>query len=159
MARGSGITGIQHVAVLTSRLEQAETHYSELFEAEVVFRSGLYEGDWLGVDANHDWESIRRSRLLKIQMTLLRAGALTIAAIDAPTGKDGALGHVCLVCTDAEGRRIKEQVAGLGLREHRDAPGVFRFRDGFGAMWEISRQGEEPHRPPHTLDLGTGRVS
>jgi catechol 2,3-dioxygenase-like lactoylglutathione lyase family enzyme len=159
VARGSGITGIQHVAVLTSRLEQAETHYAQLFEAEVIFRSGLYEGDWVGVDARHDWESIRRSRLLKVQMTLLRAGALTIAAIDAPAGRDGTLGHVCLLCTDAEGRRIKEQVSAMGLREHRDAPGVFRFRDAFGAMWEISRQGEDPHRPSRTLDLGTGRVT
>ena len=159
MARGSGITGIQHVAVLTPRLEQAETHYAQLFEAEVVFRSGLYEGEWVGVDARHDWETIRRSRLLKIQMTFLRAGALTIAAIDEPAGKDGALGHVCLECTDAEMRRIREQVTALGLREHRDAPGVFRFRDELGALWEVARAKEEAHRPARTLDLGTGRVT
>jgi len=158
VAKVPGISGIQHVAVLTARLEEAEKHYSTLFETKVVFRCGTYEGEWVAVDPGHDWETIRRSRLLKVQMTLLRAGALTIAAIDAPAGRDGALGHVCLLCTDAEGRRIKEQVGAMGLREHRDAPGVFRFRDAFGAMWEISRQDEEPHRPSRTLDLGTGRV-
>jgi catechol 2,3-dioxygenase-like lactoylglutathione lyase family enzyme len=159
VARGSGITGVQHVAVLTPRLEQAEAHYRELFEAEVVFRSGVYEGEWVAVDARHDWEAIRRSRLLKIHMTFLRAGALTIAAMDEPAGKDGALGHVCLACTEAELRRIREQVGALGLREHRDAPGVFRFRDTFGVLWEATRLNEEAHRPSRTLDLGTGRVT
>jgi len=159
VAKTSGITGIQHVAVLTPRLEEAEEHYRELFEAEVAFRSGVYEGDWVAVDARHDWEAIRRSRLLKIHMTFLRAGALTIAAIDEPAGRDGALGHVCLSCTEAELRRIRDQVRALGLREHRDAPGVFRFRDLFGVLWEATRANEVAHRPSRSLDLGSGRVT
>ena len=159
MAKAPGIAGVQHVAVLTPHLEQAESHYRDLFEAEVSFRAGVYEGEWVAVEARYDWDTIRRSRLLKVHMSLLRAGGLTIAAVDEPGGKDGALGHVCLACTDVEGRRIREQVTALGLREHRDAPGVFRFRDAFGVLWEIVRHDEQPHRPSRTLDLGTGRVT
>jgi catechol 2,3-dioxygenase-like lactoylglutathione lyase family enzyme len=159
VAKGPGITGIQHVAVLTPRLEDAERHYAQLFEAEVQFRSGAYEGDEVAVDARYDWETIRRSRLLKLHATFLRAGALTIVAMDEPAGKDGALGHVCIACTDPELRRIREQVGALGLREYRDAPGVFRFRDAFGVLWEAARSNEEAHRPSRTLDLGSGRVT
>jgi len=155
----SGITGIQHVAVLTPRLEEAEKHYAVLFEAEVVFRSGVYEGESVTIDPSHDWEAIRRSRLLKVHMSSLRSGALTIAVIDEPSGKDGAIGHVCIACSDAEGRRIRDQVSALGLREHRDAPSVFRFRDAFGVLWELARSNEEAHRPSRRLDLGTGRVT
>jgi len=89
----------------------------------------------------------------------MRAGALTIAAIDEPGGKEGALGHVCIECTEAEGRRIRDQVRALELREHRDAPGVFRFRDALGVLWEVARSNEIAHRPSRTLDLGTGRVT
>jgi catechol 2,3-dioxygenase-like lactoylglutathione lyase family enzyme len=158
VSRSSGITGIEHIAVVTRRIEEAEAHYGDLFNAVVAFRTALYEGDWVAIEAQHDWEAIRRARL-KIQMSFLRAGALTIAVTAETADKDGPLGHACLACTDAGYRRIRDRVRALRLREHREPLGTFRFVDAFGVRWEILRPGDEPHRPPRRLDLRSGRVT
>jgi catechol 2,3-dioxygenase-like lactoylglutathione lyase family enzyme len=158
VAKPPGITGIQHVAVLTPRLENAERHYADLFDAAVQFRTAIHEGEWVAIDPRHDWEAIRRARV-QIHMSFLRAGALTVAVINEPGGPSGPLGHVCIECTDAEARRIRDRVRALGLRVPRDEPGTFRFRDEFGVHWEVTRDRDGAHRPSKRLDLGTGRVT
>jgi catechol 2,3-dioxygenase-like lactoylglutathione lyase family enzyme len=157
VSRASGITGVEHVAIVTRRIEEAESHYGDLFEAVVVFRSALYEGQWVAIDASHSWEAVRRARL-KIQVSMLRAGALTIAVTADSADKAGPIGHVCLACTDTAYRRIRERVRALRLREHPQPLGTFRFIDAFGVRWELLRPGDQPHRPPRTLDLRSGRV-
>ena len=158
MSRASGITGIEHVAVVTRRIEEAESHYGDLFEAVVVFRSALYEGEWVAIDGRYPWDAIRSARL-KIQLSMLRAGALTIALTADASDKAGPLGHVCLACTDAAYRRIRERVRALRLREHPQPLGTFRFIDALGVRWELLRPGDQPHRPPRNLDLRSGRVT
>ena len=158
MARGSGITGIQHVAVLTPHVEEAEEHYATLFHAETQFRTTTVAGEVVLIDRRHGWDAIHAAGV-KVNMSYMQAGSLTLAVIDEAPGREGALGHVCLACTEQELKRIREAVRDLELREHRDAPGVFRFRDAFGVLWEATHAADVAHRPDRKLDLGTGQVT
>lgn len=158
MAKTSGILGVDHIAVFTSRLEDAERHYAALFGATVLFRGLMHKGEWVAVDGDAAWEDVRR-RGLRVESTFLRAGGVTIIVTDEPTGgKDAPLNHVGIGTSDAEFKRIREQVRALGLREHESGSDTFKFRDQLGVLWEVSRGMEAAHRPPKKLDLGTGRV-
>ena len=158
MARASGILGVDHVAVVTSRVEEAEKHYAELFEAHVLFRGATQRGIWVTIDGEEDWTEIRRHGI-RIEGSFLRAGGLTISVLDEPPpAKTGPINHVGLGCSDAEVRTIKERVKRAGLRIVEDGPEGFKFPDMFGVLWEVSR-GMELRRSGKRLDLGTGRVS
>src|SRR5688572_27969858 len=101
MAQTSGILGVDHVAVVTSRIEEAEKHYAELFEAVVLFRGTTHRGAWVTIDGDGDWNEIRR-RGIRIEGSFLRAGGLTIALLDEPAaGKSGPVNHVGIGCADA----------------------------------------------------------
>ena len=116
MARASGILGVDHVAVVTSRVEEAEKHYAELFEAHVLFRGATQRGIWVTIDGEEDWTEIRRHGI-RIEGSFLRAGGLTISVLDEPPpAKTGPINHVGLGCSDAEVRTIKERVKRAGLR-------------------------------------------
>ena len=155
----TGILGVDHIAVFTSRLEDAERHYAELFGATVLFRGLMHNGEWVAVDGDAAWEDVRR-RGLRLESTFLRAGGVTIIVTDEPSsGKDGPLNHVGVGASDAEFKRIRDQVRALGLREHESGADTFKFRDELGVLWEVSRGIEAAHRPPKRLDLGTGRVT
>lgn len=158
MAKPSGILGVNHVAVHTSRIEEGEGLYADLFGADVQYRAGQYGGEWVAIDAKEGWDAIRRTRRLSVHVSLVRAGPLTIALIDEPTGRAGPLGHVCLTVTDQMQKLIRERAKALELREIPGEPGGFRFRDRLGVIWEIAREREAFHRPERRLDLGTGRV-
>ena len=158
MARTSGILGVNHIAVFTSRLEEAEQHYASLFGASVLFRGTTHKGEWVAIDGDAAWEDVRR-RGLRVEATFLRAGGVTIIAADEPSpGKDGPLNHVGVGVGDAEFKRIRDTVRSMGLREHESEANSFKFRDALGVLWEVSRGMEAAHRPPRKLDLGTGRV-
>jgi catechol 2,3-dioxygenase-like lactoylglutathione lyase family enzyme len=159
VAKASGILGVDHVAVFTARLEDAETHYAALFGATVLFRGMMHKGSWVGIDGDASWDDVRK-RGLRVESTFLRAGSVTIIVTDeASSGKDGPLNHIGIGTSDAEFKRIRDQVRGLGLREHEGGSDTFKFRDRFGVLWEVSRGMEAAHRPPKRLDLGTGRVT
>lgn len=159
MARTSGILGVNHVAVFTSRLEEAERHYGSLFQAAVLFRGMTHTGSWVGIDGDASWDDVRR-RGLRVESTFLRAGGVTIIVTDEPSpGKGGPLNHIGIGTSDTEFKRIRDQVRALGLREHESGSDTFKFRDEFGVLWEVSRGMEAAHRPPKRLDLGTGRVT
>ena len=158
MPKTSGILGVDHVAVFTPRLEQAERHYAALFGATVLFRGLMHQGAWVAVDGDASWEDVRR-RGLRLESTFLRAGSVTIIVSDEPSpGKDGPLNHVGIGTSDTEFKRIRDQVRALGLREHESGSDTFKFRDELGVLWEVSRGMKAAHRPPKKLDLGTGRV-
>ena len=158
MTKASGILGVDHVAVFTPRLEQAERHYADLFGAGVLFRGTTHQGTWVAIDGDASWEDIRR-RGLRVEASFLRAGGVTIVVADESSpGKEGPLNHVGIGCGEAEYKRIRETVRGLGLREHESGSDTFKFRDALGVLWEVSRGMEAAHRPPKRLDLGTGRV-
>jgi catechol 2,3-dioxygenase-like lactoylglutathione lyase family enzyme len=153
----SGILGVDHVAVVTSRVEEAEKHYAELFEARVLFRGATQRGIWVTIDGEEDWTEIRRHGI-RIEGSFLRAGGLTISVIDeSPPAKTGPINHVGIGCSDAEVRSIKERVKRAGLRILEDGAEGFKFLDGFAVVWEVSR-GMELRRSGKRLDLGTGRV-
>jgi catechol 2,3-dioxygenase-like lactoylglutathione lyase family enzyme len=157
MAKASGIIGVDHVAIVTSRIEEAERHYGALFGAQVLFRGTTHRGAWVAIDGASGWEDIRR-RGVTVDSAFLRAGGLTIALLgDAAGGKAGPVNHVGLGCSDAEVRRIKEAVEGLGLRFLEDSLEGFKFLDGFGVTWEVSR-GMDTRPPAKRLDLRTGQV-
>ena len=155
MAKASGILGVDHVAVVTSRIEEAEKHYAELFDAQVLFRATTHRGTWVTIDADQGWDEARR-RGVRIEGAFLRAGGLTISLLDekAP-GKGGPLNHLGIGCSDAEVRRIKERAKGLGLRFLEDSLEGFKFLDLIGIVWEVSR-GMEIKRSGKKLDLRTG---
>ncbi|MGH2727140.1 MAG: hypothetical protein ACRDKS_09200 [Actinomycetota bacterium] len=159
MTKGPGILGVDHVAVFTARLEEAEAHYGLLFSAEVLFRGTTHQGAWVAIDGDASWVDVRR-RGLRVESTFLRAGAVTIIATDdASPGRGGPLNHIGIGCSDAEFKRIRDQVRALELREHESSSDAFKFRDEFGVLWEVSRGMEAAHKPAKRLDLGTGRVT
>jgi catechol 2,3-dioxygenase-like lactoylglutathione lyase family enzyme len=158
VAKTSGILGVDHIAVFTPRLEEAERHYAALFGAAVLFRGLTHQGSWVSVDGDASWDDVRR-RGLRLESTFLRAGSVTIIVSDEPApSKDGPLNHVGIGTSDGEFKRIRDQVRALGLREHEGGSDTFKFRDRFGVLWEVSRGMEAAHRPPKRLDLGSGRV-
>ncbi len=158
MPKASGILGVDHVAVFTPRLEHAESHYAAIFGADVLFRGTNHQGVWVAIDGDASWEDVRR-RGLRVESTFLRAGGVTIIVTDETSpGKDGPLNHVGIGCSDAEFKRIRDQVRALGLREHESSSDAFKFRDDLGVLWEASRGMEAAHKPTKRLDLGTGRV-
>jgi hypothetical protein len=157
MTKASGIIGVDHVAIVTKRIEDAERHYGELFDAEVLFRGTTHRGVWVAINGTPGWDEIRR-RGVTVDSAFLRAGGLTIALLGESTGgKAGPVNHVGLGCSDAEVRRIKEAVKRLGLRIVEDSLEGFKFLDMFGVTWEVSR-GMETRPPAKRLDLSTGQV-
>lgn len=158
MAKASGILGVDHVAVFTARIEEAEQHYAALFGTAILFRGTTHQGAWVGVDGDAGWDDIRR-RGVRIEASFLRVGGLTIVVADEPSpGKGGPLNHVGIGCSDPEFKRMRDQVRAMGLREHEGDADTFKFRDALGVLWEVSRGMEAAHRPPKRLDLGTGRI-
>lgn len=151
-----GITGVDHVAVLTPDIEAAEEHYEKLFGARVLFRGATHEGEDVLIDRRHGWDEIRRLKL-RVEWSFLRAGGLTIGVIGRRAGREGPVDHVGIGCTEPELRRIRERVRGMKLRVYPDTLGTFKFRDQFGVLWEVSR-GMGVAAPTRRLDLGTGRV-
>ena len=157
MTKRSGILGVDHIAVFTARIEEAEAAYVDLFQATVLFRGTTHRDTWVAIDATHPWEEIRR-RGIRVEATFLRAGGLTIVIADEPQiGRGGPLNHVGIGTSDGEFRRIKERVRELGLRFREDSLESFKFHDAFGVLWEVSR-GAEISRPSKRLDLETGRI-
>jgi len=157
MAKTSGILGVDHVAVFTPRMEEAEGFYRDVFQATLLFRATTHRGTWAAIDAAYTWDEIR-ARGVRVEASFLRAGGLTIIVSDeASPATRGVLDHVGIGCGDAEVRRVKERVRVLGLKMPEESPGGFKFRDPFGVTWEVSRGMEAAKRPPD-LDLGTGRV-
>ena len=158
MPKASGILGVDHVAVVTSRIRAAEDQYAELFGARVIFRVARYRGEWVTIGGRATWEEIARARV-RIEGSMLRAGGLTISVIDeSGQGKTGSINHVGIGCTDPEQRRIKEVARTVGLRFLEDGLASFKFLDGFGVIWEVSR-GMDVKGSGKTLDLQTGEVS
>ena len=156
MPKQSGIIGVDHVAIATARIEDAERHYAELFGTTVIFRGTTMRGEWAAIDGDPGWDEIRR-RGIKVDSAFLRAGPLTIALLDEPGGKTGPINHVGLGCSDAEVRRIKETAKRLGLRFLEDSLEGFKVLDIFGVTWEISR-GMELKPPARRLDLRSGQI-
>jgi len=156
MAKTSGIQGVNHVAVFTSRVEEAERLYVELFGATVLFRATLHRGEWVGVDPAYEWADIRK-RGLTVQASFLRAGGLTVIVSDEPAGKLGAINHVGIGCTEPEFRRIKELVRERRYRMPEQGADGFKFVDELGVIWEITR-GMEAAKRPKMLDLRSGRI-
>ncbi|MFY9586600.1 MAG: VOC family protein [Actinomycetota bacterium] len=156
MAKPSGIIGVDHVAIATARIEQAERHYGELFGATVLFRGTTVRGVWAAIDGDPGWDEIKR-RGITVDSAFLRAGPLTIALLDEPGGKTGPINHVGLGCSDAEVRRIGEAARRLGLRFLEEGLEGFKILDVFGVTWEISR-GMDVKPPAKRLDLTTGRI-
>ncbi len=157
MTKASGILGVNHVAVFTSRIEDAETLYAELFGAAVLFRGTTLRGEWVGIDPSHGWDDIRR-RGVRIEASFLRAGGLTIAVADEPSGKLGPINHVGIGCSEPEFRRIKEMTRRRGWRVTEEEHASFKFVDELGVIWEICRGMTSAERPSKTLDLGSGRI-
>jgi hypothetical protein len=158
VAKASGILGVDHVAVVTSRIEEAERHYAELFSARVGFRVARHRGVWVTIDGEATWEEIGR-RAVRIEGSMLRAGGLTISVLDeSGQGKAGSINHVGIGCADAEVRRIKEVARKLGLRFLEDSLSSFKFLDHFGVIWEVSR-GMDVKASGKRLDLRTGEVT
>jgi hypothetical protein len=158
MAKTSGILGVDHVAVFTKHIREAERHYAELFEAVVLFRLVIHRGSSVGVDAAFGWDAIARQGL-RVSSSFLRAGGLTLIVSDEPAGKDGPLNHVGIGCAEPEFRRIRELVRDRRLRVLEEGAGGFKFVDELGLIWEIGRGMEAARRPDTMLDLGTGRVT
>ncbi len=156
MAKTSGIIGVDHVAVATARIEEAERHYVDLFGATVLFRGTTVRGVWAAIDGDPGWDEIRR-RGIAVDSAFLRAGELTIALLDEPAGKVGPINHVGIGCSDAEVRRIKDAAERLGLRFLEDSLEGFKILDIFGVTWEVSR-GMEIKPPNMRLDLKTGQI-
>jgi catechol 2,3-dioxygenase-like lactoylglutathione lyase family enzyme len=156
MAKPSGILGVDHVAIATARIEEAERHYGELFGAAVLFRGATVRGVWAAIDGDPGWDEMKR-RGIKVDSAFLQAGLLTIALLDEPGGKTGPINHVGLGCSDAEVRRIGEAARRLGLRFLEESLEGFKILDIFGVTWEISR-GMDIKPPAKRLDLTTGRI-
>jgi hypothetical protein len=156
MPKPSGILGVDHVAIATARIEDAEKHYGELFGATVMFRGTTVRGVWAAIDGDPGWDEMRR-RGIKVDSAFLRAGPLTIALLSEPGGKVGPVNHVGLGCADAEVRRISETARRLGLRFLEESLEGFKILDMFGVTWEISR-GMDVKPPGKRLDLQTGRI-
>ena len=158
MAKTSGILGVDHVAVVTSRIEEAEEHYADLFGTSVVFRVARHRGVWVTIDGEATWEEIAR-RAVRIEGSMLRSGGLTISVLDeSGQGKTGAINHVGIGATDAEVRRVKEAARKLGLRFLEDSLSSFKILDRFGVIWEVSR-GMDVTASGKRLDLRTGEVT
>jgi hypothetical protein len=156
--KASGILGVDHVAVVTSRIREAEGQYADLFGTSVIFRVARYRGEWVTIDGQATWEEIARARV-RIEGSMLRAGGLTVSVVDeSGQGRTGSINHVGIGCTDPEQRRIKEVARKLSLRFLEDGLTSFKFLDGFGVMWEVSR-GMDVKGSGKTLDLRTGEVS
>ena len=153
----SGILGVDHIAIVTSKFEEAESHYGDLFGARVVFRGATVRGVWAIIDGDPGWADIRR-RGVAIDSSFLRAGVLTIALLNEPGGKSGPINHIGIGCTDAEMRRIKERAKAAELRFIEDDVAGFKFLDRFGIVWEISR-GMEFNASGPRLDLETGTLT
>jgi catechol 2,3-dioxygenase-like lactoylglutathione lyase family enzyme len=159
MAKTSGILGVDHVAVFTSKIEQAEAHYGELFGATVLFRGATHRGTWVGIDAAYGWGDIRK-RGIRVQASFLRAGAVTIIVSDEPAGdKTGALNHVGIGCSDAEFRRIKDLVRAKGLRVVEEGADGFKFIDELGLIWDVNKGMDAAKRPEKMLDIFSGRIT
>jgi catechol 2,3-dioxygenase-like lactoylglutathione lyase family enzyme len=159
MAKASGILGVDHVAVFTPKIEQAERHYGELFGATVLFRGTTHRGTWVGIDAAYGWDDIRK-RGIKVQASFLRAGGVTIAVSDEPAGeKTGALNHVGIGCADVEFRRIKELIRAKGLRILEEGADGFKFIDELGLIWDVNRGMDAAKRPENMLDIFSGRIT
>ncbi len=156
MAKPSGIIGVDHIAIATARIEEAERHYGELFGATVMFRGTTVRGVWATIDGDPGWDEIKR-RGIKVDSAFLRAGPLTIALLHEPGGKTGAVNHVGLGCSDPEVRRIKETAKRLGLRFLEESLEGFKILDVFGVTWEVSR-GMDIRPPTKRLDLQTGQI-
>jgi catechol 2,3-dioxygenase-like lactoylglutathione lyase family enzyme len=157
VAKTSGIIGVDHVAIATGRIEEAERHYGELFGTTVMFRGATVRGVWAAIDGDPGWDEIRR-RGITVDSAFLRAGALTIALLDEPAGKVGPINHVGIGCADAEVRRIKETAKRLGLRFLEDSLEGFKILDIFGVTWEVSR-GMEIKPPGKRIDLKSGQIN
>jgi catechol 2,3-dioxygenase-like lactoylglutathione lyase family enzyme len=156
--KASGILGVDHVAVVTSSIREAEAQYGDLFATNVIFRVARYRGDWVTIDAQATWDEIARGRV-RIEGSMLRAGGLTISVLDeSGQGKAGSINHVGIGCADVEWRRIKEVARKLGLRFLEDSLEAFKFLDGFGVIWEVSR-GMDVKASGKRLDLRTGEVT
>jgi len=157
MAKTSGIQGVDHIAIFTSRVEQAERLYVELFGARVLFRGTTLRGEWVGIDPTHGWDDIRR-RGLTVQASFLRAGGLTVIVSDERTGKLGPINHAGIGCTEPEYKRIKQLVGQRSYRVLERGADGFKFVDEIGVIWEVSRGMEAARRPAKMLDLRTGRI-
>ena len=159
MAKAPGILGVDHLAVFTSQIEQAEQHYGELFGAQVLFRGTTHRGTWVGIDAAYGWDDIRK-RGIRVKASFLRAGAVTIIVSDEPHAeKPGSLNHVGIGCSEPEHRRIKELVRAKGLRVIEEGIDGFKFIDALGLIWDVNRGMDAAKRPEHMLDIFSGRIT
>ena len=159
MAKASGILGVDHVAVFTSKIELAEQHYGELFGATVLFRGTTHRGTWVGIDAAYGWDDIRK-RGIRVQTSFLRAGEVTIVVSDEPhADKPGALNHVGIGCSEPEFRRIKELVRKKGMRVIEEGNDGFKFIDALGLIWDVDRGMDAAKRPERMLDIFSGRIT
>jgi len=159
VAKPSGILGVDHVAVFTSKIEHAEQHYGELFGATVLFRGTTHRGIWVGIDAAYGWDDMRK-RGIRVQASFLRAGGATIIVSDEPAAeKTGPLNHVGLGCSEHEFRRIKELVRAKGLRVLEEGADGFKFIDELGLIWDVNRGMDAAKPPEKMLDIFSGRIT
>jgi catechol 2,3-dioxygenase-like lactoylglutathione lyase family enzyme len=159
MAKASGILGVDHVAVFTPKLEEAERHYADLFGTTVLFRGTMHRGTWVGIDPAYSWDDIRK-RGIRVQASFLRAGGVTIIVSDEPHGdKTGPLNHVGIGCSEPEFRRIKDLVRSKGLRVLEEGADGFKFIDELGLIWDVNRGMDAAKRPKDMLDIFSGRIT
>ena len=158
MAKASGILGVDHVAVFTPKIREAEQIYAELFGAVVLHRGATFRGNWTAVDARYGWDDFAK-RGLKVTTSFMRAGALTLVVSDEPAGpRAGVLNHVGIGCADAELKRIREYVRDARWRVLEEGADGFKFVDPLGVIWDVDRGMEAAKKPEKMLDLDSGRM-
>jgi len=159
VAKASGILGVDHVAVFTSRIREAEEIYGELFGAAVLHRGVTFRGVWQAVDARYGWDDFAK-RGLKVEASFMRAGALTLVVSDEPAGpRPGTLNHVGIGCSDAELKRIRELVRERRWRVLEEGADGFKFIDPIGVTWDADRGMDAAKPPEKMLDLDSGRMA
>ncbi|MFC4550284.1 MULTISPECIES: VOC family protein [Halorussus] len=165
------IHGLHHVVLRIPNLAEAEAFYRELFDLDVLFREGTYEGTFGKVPDDLDWEDAT-ARGVEPGMSFLGRDEFALALFEPEGEKDAEEGqpsrgsaarhsaelrsalldHIALALDPDDRDAVRDRAADLDCEYEEKSDAVF-VTDRYGVEWELNASSPPPQTPFDELDV------
>ncbi|WP_435334666.1 VOC family protein [Haloarchaeobius sp. TZWWS8] len=146
------LAGIHHVALSVPDIVAAESFYCELFDAEVLFREGTFDGEFGAVPEELDWPAARDAGVEPGMSFVARDDVALALAQDPDVPDGGPVDHLAVAVDQSDLGPLCERARALDCEVDRRETVAF-VTDHYGIEWELNASDPPPETPFETLDV------